>query len=105
MPMRNPFVRRPGVVIPSQQQDSAHLGFERVDTIGSKASVLSLGSDKSHEPGEYKMSGKCLPLALHRDMPWVCRRLSQGLSLQHLARYLKGIYRCSRQLQKKCCKS
>lgn len=60
MPMRNPFVRRPGVVIPSQQQDSAHLGFERVDTIGSKASILSLRSDKSNEPVQYEMSGKWL---------------------------------------------
>lgn len=63
MPMRNPFARRPGVVIPTgaadQSQTSPHPGFERVDTVGSKASsILSIRSNRSHEAGEYKMSGE-----------------------------------------------
>jgi hypothetical protein len=39
---------------------SATPGFERVDTVGSKASsVLSIRSNKSQDNGEYKMSGMC----------------------------------------------
>lgn len=64
--MRNPFVRRPGVVIPTgtadQSSTSPHPGFERVDTVGSKASsILSIRSNKSHDVGEYKMSGEYEP--------------------------------------------
>ncbi|PHH84897.1 hypothetical protein CDD83_1212 [Cordyceps sp. RAO-2017] len=64
MPLRNPFARRPGPVVivpddgPGPQRDTRpHPGFERVDTVGSKASsMLSIRSAKSHDTGEYKMS-------------------------------------------------
>lgn len=64
MPIRNPFTRR--------QADEAGLrpplsiepplktppGFERVDTVGSKASsAISISSRRSQDTGEYKMSG------------------------------------------------
>lgn len=63
MPIRNPFARRPGSAIVSDEnaipeQDPSCPGFERVDTVGSKASsVLSIRSAKSQDNGEYKMSG------------------------------------------------
>ena len=66
MPIRNPFARRPGAALAHDEnlrpdQDARHTqtpGFERVDTVGSKASsVLSTRSAKSHDTGEYKMSG------------------------------------------------
>ena len=59
MPIRNPFARRPGAG-PAQDEgeqpglDNGPPGFERVDTIGSKASIRS---GKSQDTGEYKMSG------------------------------------------------
>ncbi|ORY60137.1 uncharacterized protein BCR38DRAFT_54532 [Pseudomassariella vexata] len=62
MPIRNPFVRRNDEnVRPSCDllavKDAAHPGFERVDTIGSKASsALSIRSAKSQDTGDYKMS-------------------------------------------------
>ncbi|KAG5973550.1 hypothetical protein E4U55_000421 [Claviceps digitariae] len=59
MPIRNPFARRP--VLPDEQPQTepqdGHFGFERVVTMGSKASSsLSLRSNRSHDTGEYKMS-------------------------------------------------
>lgn len=63
MPIRNPFARRPGAAVASDEdlrpeQENSHPGFERVDTVGSKASsVLSIRSAKSQDTGEYKMSG------------------------------------------------
>jgi len=60
MPIRNLFARR-GPSAPNgdslePQQQSAP-GFERVDTVGSKASsVMSIRSAKSQDTGEYKMS-------------------------------------------------
>lgn len=60
MPIRNPFTRRPGVVTNDEnlRPQSPHApGFERVDTVGSKASsVLSIRSARSQDTGEYKMS-------------------------------------------------
>ena len=68
MPIRNPFARRPGAptinvndenVRPEGAAEEAKPvpGFERVDTVGSKASsALSIGSRKSQDTGEYKMS-------------------------------------------------
>ncbi|KAF7550299.1 hypothetical protein G7046_g8066 [Stylonectria norvegica] len=65
MPIRNPFVRRPGsVVVQDENQRPDHAptaasapGFERVDTVGSKASsVLSIPGAKGQDNGEYKMS-------------------------------------------------
>jgi len=65
MPIRNPFARKPGALahdenLRPEQVNSQQTtpGFERVDTVGSKASsVLSIRSAKSHDTGEYKMSG------------------------------------------------
>ena len=73
MPIRNPFARRPGpAAVQGENQrpgsaagtlnpDAAHPGFERVDTVGSKASsAFSIRSSrKSQDTGEYKMSGMC----------------------------------------------
>ncbi|KAI1373640.1 hypothetical protein F4677DRAFT_448207 [Hypoxylon crocopeplum] len=68
MPIRNPFARRPGVLTGAEVRDenvrpgapsleSAQAGFEKVDTIGSKASSsLSIRSTKSRDTGDYKMS-------------------------------------------------
>ncbi|GJC87020.1 hypothetical protein ColTof4_04868 [Colletotrichum tofieldiae] len=66
MPIRNPFTRRPGPAILSpagdenlrpDDQNPSHPGFEKQDTVGSKASSsLSLKSSKSQDNGEYKMS-------------------------------------------------
>jgi len=68
MPMRNPFARRPGAPVIQDENsrpgsatgevESVHPGFERVDTVGSKASsALSIRSRRSQDTGEYKMSG------------------------------------------------
>lgn len=80
MPIRNPFTRvRPGLTIPNDEnacpasaasgKDVAHPGFERVDTVGSKASsALSVRSSRSQDNGEYKMSGTFplpRPISLH----------------------------------------
>ncbi|KAG6041298.1 hypothetical protein E4U41_005126 [Claviceps citrina] len=61
MPIRNPFTRRPlpdEHLQPEHEDEDAHSGFERVETVGSKASssLSSLRSSKSHDTGEYKMS-------------------------------------------------
>ncbi|KAK9417211.1 hypothetical protein SUNI508_09015 [Seiridium unicorne] len=62
MPIRNPFARRVGNdenLRPEllSANDASHPGFERVDTVGSKASsALSIRSAKSHDNGDYKMS-------------------------------------------------
>lgn len=60
MPIRNPFARRPGSIVvqdENQRPDTAP-GFEKVDTVGSKAtSVLSIRNTKNQDTGEYKMSG------------------------------------------------
>ncbi|KAI3331838.1 hypothetical protein HD806DRAFT_171284 [Xylariaceae sp. AK1471] len=69
MPIRNPFAKRPLLatgaeaandenVRPSTlvQKDSCS-GFERVDTVGSRASsAWSIRTTKSHDNGDYKMS-------------------------------------------------
>ncbi|PMB65897.1 hypothetical protein BM221_008095 [Beauveria bassiana] len=80
MPIRNPFARRPEVVIPFTDenertgQENNHPGFERVDTVGSKASsAMSIRSSKSHDVGEYKMSdtrsssGEIEPFSISRE--------------------------------------
>lgn len=69
MPIRNPFARRPGAAGPNNDENARpeqdqQPGFERVDTVGSKASsALSIRSNKSHDTGEYKMSGVYLDFA------------------------------------------
>lgn len=72
MPIRNPFARRPGVIVTAHDENSRpgsaagsvkesvlSPGFERVDTVGSKASsAFSIRSSRrSQDTGEYKMSG------------------------------------------------
>ncbi|KAH6606377.1 hypothetical protein Trco_005530 [Trichoderma cornu-damae] len=62
MPIRNPFARRPGAVVSVEDglhpdPEQHYPGFERVDTVGSKASSgLSIRSARSQDTGEYKMS-------------------------------------------------
>ncbi|KAL6690419.1 hypothetical protein J3F84DRAFT_211748 [Trichoderma pleuroticola] len=62
MPIRNPFARRPGTLVTVEDnvytdQERTSPGFERVDTVGSKASsALSIRSARSQDTGEYKMS-------------------------------------------------
>ncbi|KAH7031606.1 uncharacterized protein B0I36DRAFT_124860 [Microdochium trichocladiopsis] len=61
MPIRNPFAKR--LVTDVQDENArpalsrdASSGFERVDTVGSKASsVLSLRSNRSQDTGDYKL--------------------------------------------------
>lgn len=63
MPIRIPFARRLGNdenvhPEPLAVKDVLHPGFERVDTVGSKASLaLSIRSVRSQDNGDYKMSG------------------------------------------------
>ncbi|KJZ76687.1 hypothetical protein HIM_04023 [Hirsutella minnesotensis 3608] len=95
MPLRNPFARsRPGATViqdeslpPERELQSRHLGFERVDTVGSKASsVLSIRSSRSQDTGEYKMSvvndsGVYLPPSPIEDRAqWPRRYLSSRAS-------------------------
>jgi len=67
MPIRNPFAKRPdiqtGLQPPSEDyvrplsQNGTRPTFEKVDTVGSKASsAMSIKSSRSQEPAEYKMS-------------------------------------------------
>jgi hypothetical protein len=62
MPIRNPFARRPGAAVATVDENmrpdaNAPPAFERVDTVGSKASsVLTIRSTRSQDTGEYKMS-------------------------------------------------
>lgn len=63
MPIRNPFARRQaddGGLRPNLSVEPALKtppGFERVDTVGSKASsAISISSRRSGDTGEYKMS-------------------------------------------------
>ncbi|EQK98424.1 hypothetical protein G6O67_006948 [Ophiocordyceps sinensis] len=95
MPIRNPFARRPGpgsvVIVRDEnvppERDSRNLGFERVDTVGSKASsVLSIRSAKGQDTGEYKMSvvndsGVYLPPSpIEERAPWPRKYLSRASS-------------------------
>lgn len=63
MPIRNPFARRPDVhngfdpINENGTQNGPKPTFEKVDTMGSKSSAMSIKSGNSHEPAEYKMSG------------------------------------------------
>ncbi|KAH8893743.1 hypothetical protein GQ53DRAFT_745189 [Thozetella sp. PMI_491] len=94
MPIRNPFARRPGITVSHDENavpdaidapvDVAHPGFERVDTVGSRASLsLSIPSRKSQDTGEYKMSvvndsGVYLPPSpTEMDSSWPRRYLSR----------------------------
>ncbi|KAH8762540.1 hypothetical protein F5883DRAFT_116897 [Diaporthe sp. PMI_573] len=92
MPIRNPFTRRPqadeGLRPPLTIDPPLKTppGFERVDTVGSKASsaALSISSRRSNDTGEYKMSvvndsGVYLPPSPTEDKPsWPQRYLSRN---------------------------
>jgi len=65
MPIRNPFAKRADVqtgLHPPEEggrplsQNGTRPKFEKVDTMGSKSSAMSITSTKSSEPAEYKMS-------------------------------------------------
>lgn len=63
MPIRNPFTKRHDLESLADENNKlspangALPAFERVDTVGSKSSAISINSGKSQEPAEYKMSG------------------------------------------------
>ncbi|KAK4142642.1 uncharacterized protein C8A04DRAFT_38169 [Dichotomopilus funicola] len=102
MPICNPFARRVGPALAAGQDetsgpglspaltpttpDAAHPGFERVDTVGSRASSSAFsirsGSRRSQDTGEYKMSvvndsGVYLPPSpIEREASWPRRYLS-----------------------------
>lgn len=69
MPIRNPFAKRQDVqtsLQPHEEENGTRPKFEKVDTMGSKASSMSISSRKSQEqPPEYKMSG----MRLFREEP------------------------------------
>jgi hypothetical protein len=76
MPIRNPFSKRPDVqtgLQPAEEgvrplsQNGTRPAFEKVDTMGSKSSALSISSNKSSEPVEYKMSGMRRALPVDRN--------------------------------------
>lgn len=68
MPIRNPFSTKrevqTGLQPPYEEgirplsQNGTRPTFEKVDTMGSKSSVMSISSKKSEEPVEYKLSGR-----------------------------------------------
>lgn len=78
MPIRNPFAKRTDVQTGLQPyeegirplgQNATRPSFERVDTVGSKASsAMSVSSRKSQEPAEYKMSGMRYGPETHRKL-------------------------------------
>ncbi|KAK3311167.1 uncharacterized protein B0T15DRAFT_64713 [Chaetomium strumarium] len=95
--IRNPFARRTGPAIHDENQrpgsaagnpGAGHPGFQRVDTVGSKASSLafSIRSRKSQDNGEYKLSvvndsGVYLPPSpIEREVPWPRRYMSRTSS-------------------------
>ncbi|KAL2153924.1 hypothetical protein VTH82DRAFT_2600 [Thermothelomyces myriococcoides] len=94
MPIRIPFARRTGVVQDENQRPGSTAGsittagFERVDTVGSKASsIISIRSSRrSYDTGEYKLSvvndsGVYLPPSpVEREASWPRRYLSRGSS-------------------------
>ncbi|KOS19080.1 hypothetical protein ESCO_000990 [Escovopsis weberi] len=96
MPIRNPFSRRAAVTVltdenmpPSETAETGTLGFERVDTIGSKASsILNIRAPRTIDTGEYKMSvvndsGVYLPPSPTEDKGlWRPRHLSSRASTQ-----------------------
>jgi hypothetical protein len=66
MPIRNPFAKRTDVYngfAPGEEsvrpldQNGTRPAFEKVDTMGSKSSAMSIKSGHSHDPPEYKLSG------------------------------------------------
>lgn len=97
MPIRNPFARRPGAAVTQDENvrpgsdagntaDPAHPGFERVNTVGSRASsAFSIRSNKKGpDTGEYKMSvvndsGVYLPPSpVEKEAIWPRKYLSRN---------------------------
>ncbi|PSR75533.1 Cys/Met metabolism PLP-dependent enzyme-domain-containing protein [Coniella lustricola] len=88
MPIRNPFTRRQadgGGLRPSLTIEPALKtppGFERVDTVGSKASsAVSISSRRSQDTGEYKMSVESIcryPSPTEDKASWPRRYLSRN---------------------------
>ncbi|KAK1777364.1 hypothetical protein QBC45DRAFT_191158 [Copromyces sp. CBS 386.78] len=96
MPIRNPFARRPGAAVTQDENvrpgsdagntDPAHPGFERVNTVGSRASsAFSIRSNKKGpDTGEYKMSvvndsGVYLPPSpVEKEAIWPKKYLSRN---------------------------
>jgi len=67
MPIRNPFSTKRDAQTGLQpyeegirplSQNGTRPAFEKVDTMGSKSSIMSINSKKSVEPVEYKLSGR-----------------------------------------------
>ncbi|KAM3071301.1 hypothetical protein ACMFMG_008892 [Clarireedia jacksonii] len=66
MPLRNPFAKRTDVQTSLHPlsdenggpQNASRTSFEKVSTIGSRASSMSIKTGRSEEPPEYKMSEK-----------------------------------------------
>ncbi|PQE11193.1 pumilio like proteiny domain family member 6 [Rutstroemia sp. NJR-2017a BVV2] len=62
MPIRNPFAKRTdvqsGLQPLSDENAASRTSFERVSTVGSRASSMSIKTGKSEGPPEYKMSEK-----------------------------------------------
>lgn len=74
MPIRNPFAKRPQGADAQDEnlRPDASAGFERVDTVGSKASsVLSIRTSRSQDTGDYKMSGEYDLRNMSRGQPCV----------------------------------
>lgn len=72
--LRNPFARRQDVqtgLQPSQddQNASPRPSFERVSTVASQASSLSIKTARSEEPPEYKMSGTKTFVWMKSELP------------------------------------
>lgn len=68
MPIRNPFAKRTDVYggpapedenVRPLDQNGIRPTFEKVDTMGSKSSALSIRTRHSQDPPEYKLSGMC----------------------------------------------
>lgn len=78
MPIRNPFGRRSGVSLTQDEHarastNTARLveppGFERVDTVGSKASSLSIPKSRTrNDVGVYELSGMSSVSAFYTDV-------------------------------------
>jgi hypothetical protein len=67
MPIRNPFAKRTdvqaGLQPLSDENAASRTSFERVSTVGSRASSMSIKTGKSEGPPEYKMSGMKCPFS------------------------------------------
>lgn len=113
MPIRNPFAKRADIYgggltqgeenVRPLDQNGMRPTFEKVDTMGSMSSALSIKSGHSQDPPEYKLSvvndsGVYLPV---RFRNWISGHLLNFLALTagkewHLAptvERLKGFYK------------